>query len=1167
MLLRMSLCMLLSLGFLGVKGQCPTQSIAGNFTPSNGDTLSGTYLVGGDFNIPAGITVFVRPFASNGCGQLEVIANGNINVAGTINADGAGFAGGISGLAGSANNVQFITSCPSPTSQCGDVFTFGGGSGGNGNPGGGGNGGAVGLDGSGRKNQCQTFNDDGGRVGGSGGAGGGAGGTYGGMGTNGAPGGVGTIPTLGGASTSTCTNNVIAAGFGGNGGNIGSVYGSLSGTDIDLGSAGGGAGGGGRGRFAGQTATPGGAGGGMVKLEAGGNLIFSGLITANGTNGGNGGDGGNAGSSPQCCSDACNGADEYTHTGSGGGGAGGGGGSGGGILLQGNGFVDVTGNAIARGGDGGQGGQGGSAYANSYSCLFGNSSVNCPAATGGGLGGGGGGGRIKVFFNPCAVGNNLMLTQNVTAGNGAGGFAMAGTSYVGSDGSFQVGAAGPTQQTICFNGDPGNLSSLPAQGGFGAIAYQWQAQTGCTGPWSNVAGGNTLNYDPPAGLQATTCYRLVTTSGTCVEFSDTLQVNVIPPLPAVVAPVGPLALCQGDTATLSTSGGTGATYQWAFNGIPIPLANDSILSVANPGAYTVTINYPVGCDAQSLPVNVTVEPPPPAFATALGDTVLCPGETVQLSAFGGGSYQWNMNGNPLPGDTSALLTTNQAGSYFVEVTSAGGCTAFSDTIFLTNSSNPTPVILPQGGLQFCEGDSVQLTAGGAGGNQIHWLYNGALLAMDTMDVTVGGNGNYELVYTNVDGCTDTSTVLAIQVDPSPNADLQPVGIPVTCQGDSTLFLASGNGAFTWLFNGQPLTDTTNFLYASIPGNYAAVVTTPLGCIDTTMTFSFAWYPPSVLDIQTQSSPFVCPGQTIDLEGQITGNANTYQWYRNDTLLPGETNPNLMTDLPGIYSFTSEDANGCTYTSPPFTVLSGQAPQASIGLLGQNPFCPHDSLILLGEGGDVFQWLQDGQVLTGASDSFLVVTTSGDYSLSVETGCGQDTVTLGVTAAPGPIAGFIYDNLPANEINFIDQSISGALWWWDFGDGNVGNMDQNPNHTYAVGGNYTVTMITEDIFGCRDTITLNISVEDPGLFIPNVFTPNQDGVNDLFLTRFDELLSFDFRIYDRWGNALFVTENPTEYWDGRSGGKAVPEGAYFYHLRGRDAQNEVVERKGYLDLLR
>ncbi len=162
-----------------VWGQCTTTNITGNLSPANGDTLSGIYNITGNFTIGPGITVHVRPFSQNSCGSLEIYAGGNIFIAGTINANGAGNVGGAAGAAGLANNINNIEQCSAPTDQCADIFPFGGGAGGNAFGSGAGFGGIVGQNGSGRKDRCLNFGDEGGRVGGAGGAGAGAGGTYG----------------------------------------------------------------------------------------------------------------------------------------------------------------------------------------------------------------------------------------------------------------------------------------------------------------------------------------------------------------------------------------------------------------------------------------------------------------------------------------------------------------------------------------------------------------------------------------------------------------------------------------------------------------------------------------------------------------------------------------------------------------------------------------------------------------------------------------------------------------------------------------------------------------------------------------------------------------------------------------------------------------------------
>lgn len=1152
-----------------LQAQCGTTNIPGNFTPNNGDTLSGTYNIGGDLTIPAGVTVHVRPYIDGGCGELFMNVTGNVSIAGTIRSDSAGFPGGQGGVMGTVNNPAFVEACPLPSDQCGDVTCFGGGNGANANPGGGGLGGVVGANGTGRKNRCLNFGDVGGRVGASGGGGGGGGGSYGGGGGAASNGGAGTLPTMS-EPDPTCTSNPIAAGAGGNGGLTGTVYGTAAGMDIDLGSGGGGAGGGGRGRQPGTAGLDGGAGGGLVRIESGGNFTFSGLIVANGANGGSGGVGGAAGPSPRCCTDLCPGVDEYTHTGAGGGGAGGGGGSGGGVLLRCMGVANITGTINANGGNGGPGAMGGSkgGYPQNLSCILGNSSADANAAAAGNQGGGGAGGRVKVFVNDCAPGNVLTPSITVNGGSGAFGAATVGTIYTGTDSSFVVGTSLPASQNICFNGDPNQLNALPAMGGFGGLAYQWQSQANCAGPWTNIAGATTLNYDPPAGLQVTTCYRLEVTSGTCVAYSDTLTVVVSPALTATVNPSGNVARCIGDSLTMTTSGGANASYQWLLNGVPVAGAVDSFFTVGASGSYVVIISYLTGCSAMSAPTVVTFDPPPPAFVAALGDTNLCPGDSVTLQAFGGGSYQWLLNGTAIGGATGATITVGASGQYAVEVTSVATCTDTSAATMVTLNPAPTAGISAGGPTNFCAGDSVVLT--GSGGTTWMWLLNGQVIAGATNSTYAAmSTGAYQAVAMNGFGCADTSAVENVVADPVPVATLNPVGLPVACEGDSVMFLAGGGGGYNWLFNNQPISDTTSYLMASVPGDYTVIVTSPAGCVDTSTTFAFTWYPPISPVVSAAGSQFLCPGQTSILAVTATG-AIGFQWFLNDTALVGETNPTYTAMGPGAYTIVVTDANGCDYQSPIFNIFPGSDPQAEIIPQGSLPLCSGDSIALLGQGGDSYQWLLAGQAIAGATDSILWVTQSGDYSLEVTTGCGMDTsAMLNVNIAAGPTAGFEYENYPGNEVKFIDRSISGATWLWDFGDGSTGSNTnlQNPFHSYPGPGTYQVTMITWDIFGCSDTITQAVIVTDPSFFIPNVFSPNGDGVNDVAQTNFGLLNDIRFHIYNRWGREVFFTNNNTTWWDGKFKGKDAPDGVYFYLLEAIDVQENAVSEKGNITLLR
>jgi len=406
----------------GLAAQCDSVVVAGDLSVSSTTLMSGVYVVQGTFTVSNGVTVYVTPHGSNGCGALKIYAE-DIFIYGDINGDYAGYTGGTGGAKGldvtsATGHAASLTSCTDEGSE-GHVSVAGGFGGDDGNGPGAGNGGNNGQTGSGAKQYCGNFGDETGIVGGAGGAGGGAGGTYGGVGSAGGLGGDGSAGYT--ANNLDIENSyTVIGGNGGNGGAPGLVYGTLNGYDIALGSGGAGAGGGGRSHYLGTDGTTGGKGGGMIFLKAENNIVIEGVISANGENGNNGGNGGSGDATEDCCSDGCNGCDERTLSAGSGAGSGSGGGSGGGILIETEGDLTISGSLEAKGGNGGTGGQRGYGATCDYSGggFCSGNSVSTEQGENGSYGGAGGGGRIKIFIPTCA---NANITGGFDVAGGTGG--------------------------------------------------------------------------------------------------------------------------------------------------------------------------------------------------------------------------------------------------------------------------------------------------------------------------------------------------------------------------------------------------------------------------------------------------------------------------------------------------------------------------------------------------------------------------------------------------------------------------------------------------------------------------------------------------------------------------------------------------------------------------
>jgi gliding motility-associated-like protein len=190
---------------------------------------------------------------------------------------------------------------------------------------------------------------------------------------------------------------------------------------------------------------------------------------------------------------------------------------------------------------------------------------------------------------------------------------------------------------------------------------------------------------------------------------------------------------------------------------------------------------------------------------------------------------------------------------------------------------------------------------------------------------------------------------------------------------------------------------------------------------------------------------------------------------------------------------------------------------------------------------------------------------------------NDTVVTVVSISNAFKASFTFTPIPCsnNLVKFEGkvQNPPGTTpeWIWGFGDGDTSTV-RNPSHNYASGGNFEVTLITQipNSINCVDTLTsqtINV-ITNPEVYIPNTFTPNGDGYNDIFRVRGPQYAIFYFAVYNRWGQLVYETEDPTQGWDGNFKGKMSDPGVFGYYMKAKcDEQSEEIFKKGNVTLIR
>ena len=205
----------------------------------------------------------------------------------------------------------------------------------------------------------------------------------------------------------------------------------------------------------------------------------------------------------------------------------------------------------------------------------------------------------------------------------------------------------------------------------------------------------------------------------------------------------------------------------------------------------------------------------------------------------------------------------------------------------------------------------------------------------------------------------------------------------------------------------------------------------------------------------------------------------------------------------------------------------------------------------------YQWSVPsvGSIVSGqGTDTALVNWTTGSgyvYVYAVgSAGCNSIPDSCFITPLPAPIAYFSTTSIGdyGDNYQFSDSSIGASSWLWDFGDGSI-STSQNPNYQYNGAGTYTA-ILTASNGVCSDTALMMITTSE-GIVIPNIFTPNGDGINDEYFITSSGLTEFDLKIFNRWGTLLFATVDKNKKWSG----DGHSDGTYFFLLKAKSSTKD------------
>jgi len=475
-----------------------------------------------------------------------------------------------------------------------------------------------------------------------------------------------------------------------------------------------------------------------------------------------------------------------------------------------------------------------------------------------------------------------------------------------------------------------------------------------------------------------------------------------------------------------------------------------------------------------------------ASVTANGPLAFCTGKSVTLNANKGVgyTYQWKKSGVNIAGATQSNYTTTTAGSYSVVVKDAFGFSATSETVIVTIVNPPLATVAAAGPLSFCAGKNVLLKAIAGTGYTYQWKKAGVDIDNATSsNYTATAAGAYSVVVTNATGCSSTSSLVNVIINPVPLANVAAASALTFCEGRTVQLKAIAGTGYTyqWKRGAAEIAGATTSNYnASATGIYTVIVTNAGGCSATSAGLNVVVKPLPAATITAASSTTLCSGKSVLLKAN-TGTNYTYQWIRGAAAVPGANQVNFSATEPGLYTVVVTNSSGCSVTSGAIPVSVNPLPVATINPNGPLTFCAGQTVLLRANTGTnyTYQWKKAGANIADGTQVNYTATTSGLYSVVVSnaSGCAVTSSTVNVTVNNAPLASVAASG-PTTFCagkNVLLKAITGTGYTYQWKKNGVSIAQEvTSNYTAASSGAYSVVVTNGT--GCSTTSSIiNVSV--------------------------------------------------------------------------------------------
>jgi large repetitive protein len=730
----------------------------------------------------------------------------------------------------------------------------------------------------------------------------------------------------------------------------------------------------------------------------------------------------------------------------------------------------------------------------------------------------------------------------------------------------------PTLSMVsCSNGDDGAIA-VNINGGVPPYTYSWVGPDGFRSTSKDI---NKLK----AGI-----YELLITDEIGCKITRTYEITE--PLPMVIEVTisdynGFEISCKGGSdgiIDLNISGGNG-NYRVFWEGPGGFRSNLFKIDGLIPGNYEVIVFDDKNCSTNAT---YSLIAPDELLITLndinINDVSCFEGKDgsilVNINKASVPPYRYELSGNNIFGfpvldivqsnNLNHNFTNLRAGTYTLRVTDANGC-ALSELSGLEVKQPEAPLnfVLEKLDVQCYQANNgaIKVTpTGGSAPYTIRWNNLSESFSLQNLSP-----GTYTGTLTDSNGCT---TTISTTVEEAPIYELQEVVKNISCFGKNDGFIQlniiGGKSPLKIQWGHGPQEPVLNNLPKGI---YSVLITDAEGCV-------------------IQKEFVINEPQPLDLLGNVTDALNCDNPNSGSiSIIPsggtppyifnwsnGERSQNISGLAAGSYSLELIDAMGCKIIRQ-FTVIQPKALEMNVSRTTERICNPRGlkSNFNLSISGGIAPYSTNWSRGTITNDGLTMETQElGIFTVTITDSRGCSLTQRFEVVEKDPLIpdfefssesyDLHYENLANFNVQFTNSSIGKYKELiWEFGDGSI-SLDDSPQHRYSKAGTYTVTLKLKDLEGCVVMKTKIITITDFFLEIPNVFTPNNDGVNDFFIPRFKFIKDIHFLIMNKWGELIFEAKDLESFgWDGKYKGANSSVGNYVYKIRFTTLDGRVFER--------